>query len=149
MYEGRNREARRRSIEALNYPNLKVIPAEGIDTIDRLVDCVPSNSDMCIFWADDDKPVNPKFIQEMIQPLEASSPGASIHLWSGNALAIPRTSLHHLGRGRLSLTGNSFMKLSLVFLDGSDDGRGFRTHVAFSSTERLAPICAEAFGLPC
>ena len=56
MYQGKNAAARRAEVEALDYPNYKVV--------DNIGD-IPASTDLCIFWMDDDKPVTRNFITEM------------------------------------------------------------------------------------
>lgn len=150
MYEGREKEARREAIEALDYPHVDVITPERTHSLDHLADLMAPDSEVCVFWADDDKPVSPDFIQKMVQPLLADgSSRAEMHLWSGNAVAMPRAALKRVQEGEFQLLGNSFMKLALLFLDVGSAAQGVRAHVAFSSTERLAPLCAEPVGRVC
>jgi hypothetical protein len=150
MYEGREKETRREAIEALDYPHLDVISPENTDSLDHVAELMASDSEVCVFWADDDKPVSPDFLQRMVRPLLAEGPArAEMHLWSGNAVAMPRAALQKVQEGEFRILGNSFMKLALLFLDVGSAAHGVRAHVAFSSTEHLAPLCAEAVGRVC
>ena len=150
MYEGRNSESRREIIDSLDYPRVDVIRPDRTHSIDHLSDLMSPDSEICVFWADDDKPVSPDFLQQMVQPLLAEGASrAAMHLWSGNAVAMPRSALETVQEGEFQILGNSFMKLALLFLDVGSAAQGIRAHVAFSSTERLAPLCAEAVGRVC
>ena len=151
IYEGSDTETRRGVIDALDYPAFDVIaahPEMGVRSLSELASSVPEESGICVFWADDGKPVSPHFLREMIQPLVAA--GADMHLWSGNALAMFRATLHAVPEAEFVFRVDTFMKLTLIFLDasvGTSSTPERRAHVAFSSTERLAPICAEPVGM--
>jgi hypothetical protein len=150
MYEGREKDARREAIETLDYPHLDVISPEKTDSLDHIAELMASDSEVCVFWADDDKPVSPDFLQKMVKPLLAEGASrAEMHLWSGNAVAMPRAALQKVQEGEFRVLGNSFMKLALLFLDVGSAAQGVRAHVAFSSTEHLAPLCAEPVGRVC
>src|SRR5678815_514391 len=93
MYEGEDSANRLKSIESLDYPDFTVVVARGTQTLLELGTHIPDNSEICVFWADDGKPVGPNFLREMTQPLLLDSETASsrmpeMHLWSGNALAM-------------------------------------------------------------
>jgi len=150
MYEGRDPKSRREVIAALDYPHVDVIKPERTHSLDHLTGLVSPDSEVCVFWADDDKPVSPDFLQQMVEPLLAEgSSRAAMHLWSGNAVAMPRSALQTVQEGEFEILGNSFMKLALLFLDVGSASQGVRAHVAFSSTERLAPLCADPVGRVC
>jgi hypothetical protein len=150
MYEGRNWESRREVLKSLDYPHVDIIRPDRTHSIDHLSDLMSPESEICVFWADDEKPVSPDFLQQMVQPLVAEGPSrAAMHLWSGNAVAMPRSALQTIQEGEFQVLGNSFMKLALLFLDVGSAAHGVRAHVAFSSTERLAPLCAEPVGRVC
>jgi hypothetical protein len=147
MYQGHDSAARREVIESLDYPCVDVIRPERSHSIDHLSDLMSPNSEVCVFWADDDKPVSPDFLKQMVKPLVVEGSGrAAMHLWSGNAVAMPRSALKTVQEGEFSVLGDSFMKLALLFLDVGSAAQGVRAQVAFSSTERLAPLCAEPVG---
>jgi hypothetical protein len=150
MYEGREKEARREAVEALDYPHWEVISPGRTDSLDQVAGLMTADSEICVFWADDEKPVPPDFLQKMVQPLLAEGRArADMHLWSGNAVALPRAALQKVQEGEFRMMGNSFMKLALLFLDVGSAAQGVRAPVAFSSTERLAPLCAEPAGRVC
>lgn len=150
MYSGKNREDRREMIAELDYPHVDLVVPDGTQSLGFIAELVAPNADVWVFWADDDKPVGGDFLRQMAQPLVCDgSDRASMHLWAGNALAIPREALVHAREGQVQLIADSFMKLALGFLDVSAATPGLRTHVAFSSTERLAPLCADPVGRVC
>jgi hypothetical protein len=147
MYQGRDPENRRKAIAELDYPQVSVIKPEAAHLLEHLPGLMAPDSEICMFWADDDKPVSPDFLRQMVEPLVAEgSLRAAMHLWSGNAVAMPRSALEAVQTGDFQILGNSFMKLALLFLDVGSAAQGARTHVAFSSTERLAPMCADPVG---
>lgn len=144
MYRGKNAANRRAEIEAFDYPNYKVV--------DNIGD-MPANTDLCIFWMDDDKPVTRHFIAQMTAPLIAGKEfRAVMHFWSGNAISIPKKMIDSAGvgadRGTDKTSVQSLLKLLLPVLDISDKGPASRLHLALSSTERLAPLSMEAVGFP-
>jgi hypothetical protein len=150
MYQGRDADSRRQTIAALDYPSVDVIRPERSHSLEHLTDMMAPDSEICVFWADDDKPVSPDFLRQMVGPLVAEgSVRAAMHLWSGNAVAMPRSALEAVQVGEFQILGDSFMKLALLFLDVGSAAQGVRAHVAFSSTERLAPMCAEPVGRVC
>jgi hypothetical protein len=150
MYSGKNPEDRREMIAALDYPHVDLVVPDGTQSLECVVEMVAPDADVCVFWADDDKPVGGDFLRQMAHPLICDgSDRAALHLWAGNALAIPREALVHVREGDVQLIAESFMKLALGFLDVSSAAPGTRTHLAFSSTERLAPLCADPVGRVC
>jgi hypothetical protein len=150
MYQGQDLESRRQTIETLDYPGVDVVTPERTHSLEHLTDLMSPDSEVCVFWADDDKPVSPDFLRRMVEPLVAEGAvRAEMHLWSGNAVAMPRSALEAVQVGQFQILGNSFMKLALLFLDVGSAAQGMRAHVAFSSTERLAPMCAEPVGRVC
>src|SRR5678815_5542659 len=93
MYEGEDSANRLKSIESLDYPDFTVVVARGTQTLLELGTHIPDDSEICVFWADDGKPVGSNFLREMVQPLnvdddDADSAPPDMHLWSGNALAM-------------------------------------------------------------
>jgi len=148
MYQGRDAEDRWKAISTLDYPQVNIIKPDPDHSLEQLTAKMSADSEICMFWADDDKPVSPDFLRRMVEPLVADgSVRAALHLWSGNAVAMPRSALEAVQVGEFQILGNSFMKLALLFLDVGSAAQGMRAHVAFSSTERLAPMCAEPVGL--
>ena len=145
IYEGTHIEARRATVEALDYPDFDVLSAHEVRTLADLASRVREDTEVCVFWADDEKPISPLFLREMVQPLES----AVLHLWSGNALSMPRGALQAVREADFVFKGDAFMKLTVLFLDASVGTPENRAHVAFSSTERLAPMCAEPMGMVC
>jgi hypothetical protein len=114
---------------------------------------IADDAEICVFWADDGKPVGPRFLREMVQPLSQDDTGATsalpdMHLWSGNALAMTCGTFYDVGNDDFVFKTSSFMKMALRFLDASNSLRGRKAQVTFSSIERLAPMCAEPVGLP-
>ena len=149
-YEGQSLDARREIVRALKYPSFEIVEAGQVSTVGELVASISPASDVCVFWADDDKPIARDFIDKMVQPLRGSETG--IHLWAGNALAVTAEAVRALtdeGDREFAMTGPSFLKVLLPFLGGTERLPGARAHVALSSTERLAPLCTEAVGMPC
>ena len=139
MYQGKNAAGRRAEIERFDYPNFSVVG--GIREI-------PAKTDLCVFWMDDDKPVAKTFIREMTKPLIAGDDfRAVMHFWSGNAISLPKTMLD---AAPLEDGGNmqSLLQMLLPLLDVTEKGTSGRVHLAFSSTERLAPLSMEPVGFP-
>jgi hypothetical protein len=150
MYQGRDPEARRKALADLDYPAVDVIRPEPTHSLGHLSGMMAPDSEICVFWADDEKPVSPDFLRQMVEPLLARGASrAAMHLWSGNAVAMPRSAVEAVQIDGFQILGNSFMKLALLFLDVGSAAQGLRAHVAFSSTERLAPMCAEPVGRVC
>ena len=153
LYDGDDAESRLASIYSLDYPGFKVVIAKGTQTLLELGTHIANDSEICIFWADDGKPVGPNFLREMVQPLTQDDENVNValpdmHLWSGNALAMTCGTFYDVGNDEFIFKTNSFMKMALRFLDASNNLRGRKAQVTFSSVERLAPMCAEPVGLP-
>ena len=147
MYQGRDPENRWKALTELDYPSVDLIRPEATFSLEHLTGMMSPDSEICMFWADDEKPVRPDFLRQMVEPLVTEEgQRAAMHLWSGNAVAMPRTALQTIQIGDFQILGSSFMKLALLFLDVGSAVQGVRAHVAFSSTERLAPMCAEPVG---
>ena len=69
-------------------------------------------SEVCVFWSDDGKPVGADFLRLMVRPLLASDESSTLmHLWSGNAVAMRRAALESVQKGIFRLVGNSFLSL--------------------------------------
>jgi hypothetical protein len=109
-----------------------------------------AESEICVFWSDDGKPVGSDFLKLMVRPLLASGRLPPLmHLWSGNAVAMRREALESVQKGIFRLVGNSFLKLAIFFLEVGWETRGARSRVVVSSTEELAPLCGEHYGRVC
>ena len=153
VYDGEDAKARLSSIYSLDYPEFDVVTADGTQTLLELGTHIADDSEICVFWADDGKPVGPNFLREMVQPLtldddDAGSALPDMHLWSGNALAMTCGTFYDVGNDDFVFKMSNFMKMALRFLDASYNLRGRKAQVTFSSMERLAPMCAEPVGLP-
>lgn len=152
MYDGDDAKSRLASINSLDYPGLHVVIANGTQSLLELGTHIADDSEICVFWADDGKPVGPNFLREMVQPLmvddTATTSLPDMHLWSGNALAMTCGTFYDVGNDDFVFKTSSFMKMALRFLDASNSLRGRKAQVTFSSIERLAPMCAEPVGLP-
>ena len=143
-YEGRDKEARLQAINALKYPGFEVIPADRVKTATDLVQAISASAEVCVFWADDDKPIASDFLEKMVAPLNNAT---TFHLWSGNAMAVSGAAIRALEGGEFAFTGRSFLKVMLPFLE-SVRPPGSRSRVVLSSTERLAPLCIDPVGMP-
>lgn len=150
MYEGDDLEARRKAVEALDYPEVDLISPDKSYPLDQLADLMAPDADICVFWSDDDKPVGSDFLKQMVRPLLADEqPPPLMHLWSGNAVAMRREALESVQKGIFRLVGNSFMKLAIFFLEVGSESRGARAQVVVSTTEQLVPLAGETFGRVC
>jgi len=151
MYLGNNPEDRRDAIAGLDYPHVDLVAPGETQSLNSIAELVAPDADLCVFWADDDKPIGGDFLREMVRPLvfpdKADKKRAVMHLWAGNALAIPRSALANAREGCVHPLSHSFMKLALGFLKVGETDNS--SQVAFSSTERLAPMCAEPVGRVC
>ena len=140
MYQGKNAAERREEIKGFDYPNFTVV--SGIREI-------PAQADLCVFWMDDDKPVAQNFIHEMTKPLIAGEDfRAVMHFWSGNAMSLPKKMLDATALEQGQESVHSLLHLLLPVLDVTEKGTNGRAHLAFSSTERLAPLSMEPVGFP-
>ncbi len=140
LYQGKNAAGRRLEIEEFDYPDLRIVES---------VQEVPADTEICIFWRDDDKPVTKYFIRDMTKPLTGDDDFRPVmHVWSGNALSIPKKMLDESG---INNGGNPYFVLKMLVpgLDSGDKRPAGRIHVAFSSTERLAPLSVQPPGAPC
>jgi hypothetical protein len=147
MYEGSDLEGRRKTIDTLDYPDFEVITPDEAQSLEHLTELMSPDSEVCVFWSDDAKPVGPDFLERMVRPLYGEGRAATVmHLWSGNAVAMRRAGLESVQRGIFRLVGNSFMKLAIFFLEVGSEVRGVRAQVTVSSTEQLAPLCREPVG---
>jgi hypothetical protein len=147
MYQGKDPAVRRLEIERFDYPDFQVFEVGKDRAWARAVKAVPERVDVCVFWIDDGKPVGKDFLREMIQPLANKDLHAVMHYWSGNAFSIPR---HMLDAFSLTqdnpATVPSLLQLLLPVLDAAEPRPSARIHLAFSSTERLAPLTVDVPG---
>ena len=139
MYRGKDAPARRQQIEQMDYPSFEIVEAGQT---------VPEEAEVCVVWVDDDKPIAKDFLDQMTKPLIASEDlRAVMHFWAGNAISLPRNMLDesaiHQGSGVQSLLG-----LLMPSLDSAAKRPNGRLHLAFSSTERLAPLSMDPVGFP-
>src|SRR5581483_4252980 len=124
MYQGKNASMRRAEIEAFDYPNFKVVGS---------IDQVAPETDLCVFWLDDDKPVTKSFIREMTNPLIAGDDfRAVMHFWSGNAISLPKTMLDSADIDSRGGNVQSLLRMLLPVLDIRSTGPTGRMHLAFS-----------------
>ena len=149
IYQGKDAAARRRQIEAFDYQDFELIEAGKDKPWSQAIQAIPSGTDVCIFWMDDDKPVGRNFLTEMTRPLANKDLHAVMHYWSGNAFSVPKSMLR-----AFSLTQDdpaavpSLLRLMLPVLDAAQPQTNGRIHLAFSSTERFAPLSMEPVGVP-
>jgi hypothetical protein len=140
LYRGKNAAARREEIEKFDYPKFSIVTT---------IADIPANTDLCVFWMDDEKPVARNFIAEMTKPLIAGEDfRAVMHFWSGNAISLPKTLLDATAIDDDQSGVQSLLGLLLPVLDVTEKGPSGRVHLAFSSTERLAPMAMEPVGFP-
>ena len=128
----------------MKYPGFEVILADQLKTVRDLVQAISGASEVCVFWADDDKPIVGDFLERMVAPL---NDGTGLHLWSGNAMAVRYAVVRTRGSGEFVFNGRSFLKVMLPFLE-SVRVPGTRSQLALSSIERLAPLCTDPVGIP-
>jgi hypothetical protein len=149
MYQGKNAPARLAQIKSFDYPEFEVIDAGKNGEWSRAIQAVSARTEVCIFWVDDDKPVGKDFLQQMTRPLIASEDlRAMMHFWSGNALSISKTMLDASPIEDNQTGVQSLLRLLLPVLDVTEKRPRGRVHLAFSSTERLAPMSMEPVGSP-
>jgi hypothetical protein len=149
MYIGKDAEARREQIRRWDYPDFELVEADPELGWYRAVQDVTSDSGICVFWMDDDKPVGADFLHQMTQPLMSRADfGAVMHFWSGNAVSVLKEILDASAIKEVQPGGTSLLTLVVPMLDATDKGPSGRVHLALSSTERLAPLSMEPVGFP-
>jgi hypothetical protein len=149
MYTGKDAERRRHQIQGWGYPDLEVLEADPELGWYRAIQNLTGETDICVFWMDDDKPVGPHFLHQMVQPLMShEDSGAVMHFWSGNAVSVLREILDASSIKGVQPEGTSLLKLLVPMLDATDKGPSGRLHLALSSTERLAPLSMDPVGFP-
>jgi len=149
LYQGKDVEARRQTIAALDYPEFSIVPVREGSGWAGAMRNLPARAKVCVFWVDDGKPVGRDFLQKMTLPIIArEDERAVMHYWSGNALSVVKDMIERASiEGDHAETG-SLLKLVLPVLDVAEKGLNGRLHVAFSSTERLAPLSMDPVGFP-
>src|SRR5579864_2989241 len=92
MYRGDNAALRREQISQWGeFALIDVDPELGWD---HAIRSVASETDICIFWSDDEKPVGRDFLRQMIQPLTSTDDfSPTMHFWAGNAVSVLKTVL--------------------------------------------------------
>jgi hypothetical protein len=149
MYKGKNAEARREQIRAWNYPDFELVEADPELGWCRAIQDVGGETEVCVFWMDDDKPVGPDFLHQMARPLMSREDFAAVmHFWSGNAVSVLKEILDASPINGVQPEDTSLLKLIVPMLDATDKGPNGRVHLALSSTERLAPLSMEPVGFP-
>ena len=140
IYQGKNASERREQVEKFDYPDFEIVEAGHP---------VPDRAEVCVFWVDDDKPVAKDFLEQMTRPLIASEDlRAVMHFWAGNAISLPKKMLDSSMAENYQAGVQSLLGLLLPSLDTAEKQTNGRVHVAFSSTERLAPLSMEPVGFP-
>lgn len=149
MYQGKDASARRREIEGFDYPDFEVIEVVKDRPWSQAVRAIPDDTEVCVFWVDDHKPVGKDFLKEMTQPLTKKDLHAVMHYWSGNAFSLPKGMLDAFSLTQDNpATVPSLLQLLLPVLDAAEPQPQGRIHLAFSSTERLAPLSMDPVGFP-
>jgi hypothetical protein len=149
MHNGKDSQSRLGEISRLNYSDLEVLSVDASVGMKTIFELLSPTAKICVFWADDNKPVAPDFLKEMVRPLcVEGADRAVMHYWAGNALAIPKQVLDTSGVLEFATTAASMLKMLVSLLDGIHKVAGTRVQVAFSSTERLAPMTMEPVGFP-
>jgi len=150
LYEGEDVEDRRKAVSLLDYPVVDLVMPDRNHPLDQLTDLMAPDSEICMFWSDDGKPVGADFLKLMVKPLIGGEPSSALmHLWSGNAVVLRRVALDAVQKGMFRLVGNSFMKLAIFFLEVGSESRGVRSQVVVSTTEQLVPLSGEPYGRVC
>jgi hypothetical protein len=148
MYAGKDPEARRKQIEEWNYPKLAIVKVDRRTGWNHAVQDVAPQTDICIFWLDDDKPVGRDFLSQMTRPLTSGGDFSPVmHFWSGNAISVLKKTIDSSPL-RDDYPGSSLLSLLVPMLDHTDKGPSGRVHLALSSIERLAPLSMEPVGFP-
>jgi hypothetical protein len=149
MYRGGNAATRREQICQWNvdFELVEVDPNLGWG---HAIKSVPNETEICILWSDDDKPVGSDFLRQMTQPLASEEDfGAVMHFWAGNAVSVLKTVLDEGSVKDAPSESHSVLRLLVEMLDTVEKGPNGRVHLALSSTERFAPLSMEPVGFPC
>jgi len=149
MYTGKNAAARREQIRRWDNANFAVVEADPRFGWCRAIQGVTNETDICVFWMDDDKPVGHDFLHQMTRPLIVREDfGVVMHFWSGNAVSVLKKTLDASAIKDDQAGGPSLLKLLVPMLDAVDRRASGRVRLALSSTERLAPLTMEPVGFP-
>ena len=149
MYTGKNAAARREQIRGWGNANFAVVEADPKFGWCRAIQGMTKETDICVFWMDDDKPVGHDFLHQMIHPLIVREDfGTVMHFWSGNAVSVLKRTLDASAIKDDQAGGPSLLKLLVPMLDAAYNRSGERIRLALSSTERLAPLTMEPVGFP-
>jgi len=149
MYTGKNAKARREQIRGWGDANFAVVEADPRLGWCRAIQGVTKETDICVFWMDDDKPVGHDFLRQMTCPLIVREDfGVVMHFWSGNAVSVLKRTLDASAIKDDQAGGPSLLKLLVPMLDAAYNRSGERVRLALSSTERLAPLTMEPVGFP-
>ena len=149
MYQKANASERLAHIRSFDYPEFAVIEVGEKGLWSSAIQSISPEAEVCVFWVDDDKPVGKDFLQQMTTPLVTTKDlRAVMHFWSGNALSLPKKMLDASPIGDNEAGIQSLLRLLLPVLDATGKEPHGRIHVAFSSTERLAPLSMEPVGFP-
>jgi hypothetical protein len=146
-YHGKDAPARRKQLEELQYPDFEIVAVRPGEGWSKAIRNVPANTEICVFLADDEKPIGKDFLEQMTRPLIVGKDlRAVMHFWSGNAMSIPKTMLDASAIEDDQPGIHSLLKLLMPALDVAEKQPNGRVHIAFSSTERLAPLSMEPVG---
>jgi hypothetical protein len=150
MYRGGNATTRREQICQWNDADFELVEVDPKLGWGHAIQSVPSETEICILWSDDDKPVGRDFVRQMTQPLTSGEDfSAVMHFWAGNAVSVLKTVLDEASINEAESGSQSVLRLLVQTLDTVDKGPNGRVHLALSSTERLAPLSMEPVGFPC
>jgi len=148
FYQGKDSQARLERVRTLNYPDFQIIEVRDGHGWSRAIKEIRTGVQICVFWVDDGKPIGNDFLERMAVPVTGTNDSrAAMHFWSGNALSIPRELMSALSIEDDYRPTPSILKLLLPVLGVANKPAG-RVHVAFSSTERLAPLSMDPVGIP-
>ena len=150
MYRGGNAALRRQQISQWNHGDFELVEVNPNLGWGHAIQSVPDETDICVLWSDDHKPIGPDFLREMTNPLISGEDfGAAMHFWSGNAVSVLKTVLDDMPINDTQPGSQSLLKIIVQMLDTVDKGPNGRVHLALSSTEKLAPLSMEPVGYPC
>ncbi len=150
MYQGGNAAIRRDQICQWGEADFELLEVDPKLGWGHAIQSVSDETEICILWSDDDKPVGRDFLRQMTQPLTSGEDfGAVMHFWAGNAVSVLKSVLNEASIKEDQSGSQSVLRLLVQTLDTVDKGPSGRVHLALSSTERLAPLSMEPVGFPC
>jgi hypothetical protein len=150
MYRGSNAAARREQISQWDSGDLEIVEVDPARGWSHAIESLKNDTEICVFWSDDDKPVGQDFLRQMIQPLLAGEDfGAAMHFWSGNAVSVLQSVLDGVSLKDSQAGDQLLLKLIVQMLDSAHKEPHGRIHLALSSTERIAPLSMDPVGLTC